>query len=526
MGIHGGLDETSMMLHLAPELVDMSAAVRRVPEHLAGNRYVRFGGAGLVRLALQRLRRRRPHRRPDAGDGRARRRAVRRRGRRVLRRPRRDRRVPSTGRDGRHRHRDLRVDGERLWARLVELGEIGAIKGPDGEEGCARLALTDADRAGRDLVVGWMRDLGLDVAIDAIGNVVATRPGTDPAAAPVMCGSHIDTVATGGRFDGNLGVLAGLEVVETLEQHGVDDGAPDRRRVLHRRGGQPLPARHARQPRVRRRHAARGGARRRAPSTTAPGSATSWPASATPARCRARRRVPPHAYVELHIEQGPILEDEGVDDRRRRGRAGHLVDRADDQRPLGPRRHDADARCAATPGYVGGVDRRACPRDRRRDGRRPGRHRRPLRGAPRPRQRRPQRGRAHRRPAQHRRVAARRRPSAAWRPSRRAAGRGRGRHGRRRARWPASSPSSSTRRPIDLVEATARRLGHSTRRMPSGAGHDAQMLARICPAAMIFTPSVGGLSHNIAEHTHPADVTAGADVLLQTLLALAGPTLA
>jgi N-carbamoyl-L-amino-acid hydrolase len=74
---------------------------------------------------------------------------------------------------------------------------------------------------------------------------------------------------------------------------------------------------------------------------------------------------------------------------------------------------------------------------------------------------------------------------------------------------------------VDLVEATAHRLGHSTRRMPSGAGHDAQMLARICPAAMIFTPSVDGLSHNIAEHTHPADVAAGADVLLQTLLALA-----
>ena len=74
---------------------------------------------------------------------------------------------------------------------------------------------------------------------------------------------------------------------------------------------------------------------------------------------------------------------------------------------------------------------------------------------------------------------------------------------------------------VDLVEATARRLGHTTLRMPSGAGHDAQMLARICPSAMIFTPSVGGLSHNIAEHTHPQDVTAGADVLLQALLALA-----
>ena len=76
---------------------------------------------------------------------------------------------------------------------------------------------------------------------------------------------------------------------------------------------------------------------------------------------------------------------------------------------------------------------------------------------------------------------------------------------------------------VDLVESTAQRLGHSTRRMPSGAGHDAQMLARICPAAMIFTPSVGGLSHNIAEHTDPADVTAGANVLLQTLLTLARP---
>ena len=113
-----------------------------------------------------------------------------------------------------------------MWARLVELGEVGAIKGPNGEEGCSRLALTDADKAGRDLVVGWMRDLGLDVTVDAIGNVVATRPGTDPAAAPVMCGSHIDTVATGGRFDGNLGVLAGLEVVETLEQHGVATRRP------------------------------------------------------------------------------------------------------------------------------------------------------------------------------------------------------------------------------------------------------------------------------------------------------------
>jgi N-carbamoyl-L-amino-acid hydrolase len=76
---------------------------------------------------------------------------------------------------------------------------------------------------------------------------------------------------------------------------------------------------------------------------------------------------------------------------------------------------------------------------------------------------------------------------------------------------------------IDLVESTARRLGHSTRRMPSGAGHDAQMLARVCPTSMVFVPSVNGLSHNIAEYTSPTDVAAGADVLLQVVLAMALP---
>src|SRR6478735_5471215 len=93
---------------------------------------------------------------------------------------------------------ELRVDGRRLLDRLRALGEIGAT----GDGGCARLALTDADREGRDLVVTWMRDLGLEVGVDEIGNVVATRAGADPDLAPVMCGSHVDTVRTGGIYDG------------------------------------------------------------------------------------------------------------------------------------------------------------------------------------------------------------------------------------------------------------------------------------------------------------------------------------
>ena len=121
---------------------------------------------------------------------------------------------------------DLRVDGDRLWSRLVELGEVGVILGPDGERGVAGWPSPTPTARGRDLVVGWMRELGLEVTVDAIGNVVATRAGTDPAAALVMTGSHIDTVATGGRFDGNLGVLAGLEVIETLEQHAMPTPHP------------------------------------------------------------------------------------------------------------------------------------------------------------------------------------------------------------------------------------------------------------------------------------------------------------
>ena len=106
---------------------------------------------------------------------------------------------------------ELAIDAARLLDRIEALAAVGAI--PD-TTGCSRLALTDDDRAGRDLVVGWMRDLGLEVTIDGIGNVTAVM--ASPHGPPVMTGSHIDTVATGGRYDGNLGVLAGLEVIETV----------------------------------------------------------------------------------------------------------------------------------------------------------------------------------------------------------------------------------------------------------------------------------------------------------------------
>lgn len=122
----------------------------------------------------------------------------------------------------------LRVDGQRLWQSLMELAAIGATS----RGGVCRLALTDLDRQGRDLVVGWARDAGLSISVDQIGNVFMRRPGRNNALPPVMTGSHIDTQPTGGKFDGNYGVLAGIEVVRTLNDHGIETEAPDRKSVV------------------------------------------------------------------------------------------------------------------------------------------------------------------------------------------------------------------------------------------------------------------------------------------------------
>ena len=199
----------------------------------------------------------------------------------------------------------LAVDPARLVERLDALAEIGPITGSDGSHGSARLALTDDDRRGRDLVVTWMADLGLDVSVDAIGNVVGTRAGREAGLAPVMTGSHIDTVRTGGRYDGNLGVLAGLEVVETLDRAGIvtrrplavafftnEEGArfaPDMMGSLVYVGGMAVEA---------------------ALDTVGIDGAR---VGDELARIGYQGAHPcpgpaPHAYVELHIEQGPVLE--------------------------------------------------------------------------------------------------------------------------------------------------------------------------------------------------------------------------
>ena len=412
---------------------------------------------------------------------------------------------------------DLRVDGQRLWHRLEALGEVGAVHGPNGERGNARLALTDADRLGRDLVVSWMHDLGLTVATDAVGNVTATWVGTDPSAAAVMTGSHIDTVRTGGWFDGNLGVLGGLEVIETLMAAGVstrrsitvafftnEEGArfaPDMLGSLVFVGGMPLEE-------ALDVTAADDGARL-GDELLRIGYAGSTPCPSPSL---------PHAFVELHIEQGPVLEEQGVTigavtgvqgiswtELTITGQSAHAGTtpmrlRHDPgfvaaaitagvraiARDMGGAQVATVGRCEFHPNLVNvvpasvtmTVDLRNTDEALLREAER----------------------RFHalcERLAEEEGVRIARRPLARF------------------------EPVEFDPEMIDRVERTARRLGHSTMQMPSGAGHDAQMLARVCPTAMVFVPSVNGLSHNLAERTEPTDIQAGADVLLQVLLELA-----
>jgi N-carbamoyl-L-amino-acid hydrolase len=403
----------------------------------------------------------------------------------------------------------LRIDAERLMRRLERLAEIGAIEGG----GCCRLALTDEDRAGRDLVVRWMRELGLEVAVDPIGNVFGLRRGMDDIA-PVMTGSHIDTVRTGGRYDGNLGVLGGLEAVETLNAAGLvtrrplvvafftgEEGArfaPDMLGSLVYVGGLALQAAL---------DTVSIDGRRLGDELTRIGYAGAAPIGV--------RR--PHAYVELHIEQGPVLDAEGVTI----GAVGDLqgiswqeiaITGQSNHAGTTPMRlrHDAGYCAAAIGTFLRDLARdmgegQVCTM-----------------------------GKVDLHPNLINVIAARAKVTVDLRNTdearlqeaeRRLAG---FLEALARAEGVRIEPRALARfEPVvfddgvvRLVERTALRLGYSCRRMTSGAGHDAQMLARICPAGMIFVPSVEGISHNPAEHTAPGDLAAGANVLLHMLLEL------
>lgn len=406
---------------------------------------------------------------------------------------------------------NLRIDIDRLLGRLERLGEIGALEGG----GVCRLALSSEDQQGRDLVVDWMKDLGLRVDIDGIGNIIALRPGRREGP-PVMTGSHIDTVRTGGLYDGNLGVLAGLEVVETLNRAGIETEHPLAVAVFTNEEG----ARFA--PDMMGSLVYVGGlALDEALATQGiDGASLGECLDAIGYRGSAPCVSPAvKAFVELHVEQGPVLEAEGIAigavekvqgiswrEYRIEGVSNHAG-----TTPMSLR-HDAGYAAAAIAcearrlaGEMGG-DQVATV------------------------------GRLELSPnlvnvvanqalltLDLRNTDERALQQAETRLAafieRLGSDEGLIIESRSLARF---EPVEFDRSLVARVEGAARELGLSVKRMPSGAGHDAQMLARVCPAGMIFVPSVGGVSHNVREFTEARDLEAGANVLLKVLLDLAG----
>ncbi len=406
-------------------------------------------------------------------------------------------------------HKPLRINIERLSARLRELALVGGT--PDG--GVCRLALTRDDKAGRDLVVGWMQELGMSIRVDAIGNVIAIMAGKSDGP-PVTMGSHIDTVATGGAYDGNLGVLAGLEVVTCLQEAGVtpehpiavgfftnEEGArfaPDMMGSGVQQGALSLDTcldtLSIDGKKVRDELAAIGYA------------------GEAPCDFRARN------FVELHIEQGPVLEQKGDIIGAVTGVQGiswtevtlHGVSNHAGTTPMSMRKDAAFVAAAIAvelrqiasdfgppqvctvghiklePNLINVVSRKAIlTLDLRNT-------------------------------SEERLQEAEARAFAFVDAA--AAREGLRVEKRTLARF---APVDFAEEIIALVEREAAVLGHKARRMPSGAGHDAQMFAPNCPSGMIFVPSAGGISHNIKEHTDAADIEVGANILLQVILKLA-----
>lgn len=205
----------------------------------------------------------------------------------------------------------LTVDGDRLWRSLMDLAEIGAYDDErTGLRGVNRLALTDADAAGRRQVIAWMEEAGLAVRVDQMGNIYGRREGTEPAAAPVLTGSHIDSVATAGAFDGCLGVLGGIEAVRTLNEQGIATRRPIEVAVFTEeegvRFGTDMLGSAVAAGRIGLEYA--HALTDRAGATL--GAELARTGFAGPADVRL---APPHAYVECHIEQGPVLAENGVE---------------------------------------------------------------------------------------------------------------------------------------------------------------------------------------------------------------------
>jgi N-carbamoyl-L-amino-acid hydrolase len=408
------------------------------------------------------------------------------------------------------RESQLTINFARLSSNLREINAIN--RQVDGS--CCRLALTDPDRQARDLVLTWMREAGLNVHVDRIGNLIGVQPGGETNF-PVMTGSHIDTVATGGPFDGTLGVLAGIEVIRTLNEAGIRTKHPLAVAVFTNEEGVRF------QPDMMGSLVFAGGL----PLQTALGAADSDGAVlgkelerigyAGEMPCE---QIRPRAFVELHIEQGPVLDRESgvlgaVENLQGISWQEVIVHGTSNHAGTTPMnlRHDA-AYCAArttvfvrelaqrmggtqvatvgslrlVPNLVNVIAREACFTVDLRN--------------------------------TDERLLQSAETQLVEFIDDLAGSEGVKFQMQRLAR---TEPVRFHEKVLESIETVATDLGYPIRRMTSGAGHDAQMIARLCPTAMIFVPSVGGISHNPREFTAPDHLVIGVDTLLHTLLRLA-----
>lgn len=406
----------------------------------------------------------------------------------------------------------LRVDRERLLGQLEELSRFGAT----GDGGVSRPAFSEADLEAREYVRELMGAAGLETRVDAAGNLLGHRPGTEDDLPPLMAGSHVDSVPQGGRFDGPVGVLAAVESARTLEEEGIstrhplevavfsneEDGKTGSRAMAGEVDPDELDRVTNSSRTIREGMRLQGG---------------------DPDRLDQVRRRPGDAaaFLELHVEQGSVLERSGTDigvvlgivGIKRwfvgvEGMANHAGTTPMDQR------RDALVTAAR---FVEAVNRVA----RTTPGRQVGTVGR-IEASP---------GAANVIPGRVEltlelrdlemekidRLFARLRERAAEIAEETGTEFSFDRYYVSR-----SAPTDPELR--ELVEGAARELGLSTRRMPSGAGHDAQSIARFAPVGMLFVPSVGGISHSPDEFTRPEDVGNGADVLLNALVAADGRT--
>lgn len=406
---------------------------------------------------------------------------------------------------------NLRVDGDRLWSSLMEIGEIGGT--PAG--GCRRLALTGEDRAARDLFCRWAEDADCSIVVDRIGNVFAHRRGADESLPPVMIGSHLDTVPTGGKFDGVLGVMTGLEILRTLKDREIVTEAPVEVAVWTNEEGSRF------SPMTLGSTVFAGeleldfALARKDEANVTVAEALEATGYAGPAPVGGRAIG---AYFEVHNEQGPVLEEGGEQVgivtgsfyaryyvATVRGEAAHVGPTPMD------RRKDAMVAAALLTLEIERIGRGQGD---------DGRSNAPqievypnVRGVI-PSEVRLSCDLRHREPGTVQQMEVELRTAIAGIEESRGLT-------IELAQYFEFGPIHFDGAMAALLRSSAEAVGLRHRDILTVAGHDAVPMNRICPTGLLFVPSCNGISHNESERCKPEDVAAGADVLLQAVLAQA-----